>query len=328
MSTHSRGSIDKASRLINSLCDIAHGTNELRALANRKTNHQLRQAIVRRDSEALYSWLMNTFSYQGLSDQAVDDYIAKHGNACSVDIEAGLAAKDPCQKLVGFWTFKSCQYQKLERTCSRQEKLDGCPLPQLPLRNGKLNQTAFSLYFFIRDVAGGDLVSFIDRQIDEIPIQASPREVHQSLVPAWKAIFGVSEKVISMALTTLLLSAPNNKARWKDAGRSLVVVDSLVHNFLHRAGLIDQLGKTHLYGRKCYLEDGCFDVLGKLSELVDARRFDANFPAFFPRFVQLAVWRFCAQSAWNICNGNQISDRGRCNGGQCYLRGDCERKSL
>lgn len=328
MRVPTKRSIERASLLLNSLCDIAHGTSELRALTDQKTNSYLRRAIAEKDNVALYSWLMRTFSYQGLSDQAVENYITKHGNAHFADIKNGLLDTDSCEKLSGFWAFKSCRYQKLERSCSRQERFAHCPLPKLPLRNGKLNQTAFSLYFFIRDVAGGDLISFIDRQIGTIPSHASLREIHKLLVPAWNSVFGISEKVISMALTTLLLSAPARKRNWRDAGRSLIVVDSLVHNFLHRSGLIDVLGEPHPYGRKCYLENGCFDVLGGLSKLVDARRFNANFPAFFPRFVQLAVWRYCAQSVWNICNANQIDDKRRCNIGDCYLRNECERKRL
>jgi hypothetical protein len=35
------------------------------------------------------------------------------------------------------------------------------------LRNGRLNQTAYSLFLFIRDIADGDLVGWIDRQLAE-----------------------------------------------------------------------------------------------------------------------------------------------------------------
>jgi hypothetical protein len=40
-------------------------------------------------------------------------------------------------------------------------------LPKHPLRNGRLNQTAYSLFLFIRDIADGDLVAWIDRQLAE-----------------------------------------------------------------------------------------------------------------------------------------------------------------
>ena len=37
-----------------------------------------------------------------------------------------------------------------------------CPLPSHDLRNGRLNQTAYSLFLFIRDIADGDLIGWID----------------------------------------------------------------------------------------------------------------------------------------------------------------------
>jgi hypothetical protein len=33
------------------------------------------------------------------------------------------------------------------------------------LRNGRLNQLAYSLFLFVRDVADGDLVGWIDNQL-------------------------------------------------------------------------------------------------------------------------------------------------------------------
>jgi hypothetical protein len=33
------------------------------------------------------------------------------------------------------------------------------------LRNGRLNQTAYCLYLFIRDIADGDLIGWIDQRL-------------------------------------------------------------------------------------------------------------------------------------------------------------------
>lgn len=316
--------LERAVNLINSLCDISHGTQELVAL--QKPTNRLTAIIRKHDSSALFSWLMNTFSFQGISDRAAEKYIADNGNADYESVHARVSKKPSCQKLSGFWNFNGCGYEKAKRLCSHPLEIEFCPLPELPLRNGRLNQTAFSLYFFMRDVASGDLISLIDRQVNSISRDASPREVHQSLVPAWNGIFGISDKVISMSLATLLLSAPSQKKEWKFAGSSLIVVDSLVHNFLHRTGLISLFGKTHLYGPGCYGADGCFDVLGALAKFVDARRFHVDFPSYFPRFVQLAAWRFC--SVQNVCNGNQIDDHKRCEIRDCYLKKDCGRIAL
>ena len=64
---------------------------------------------------------------------------------------------------------------------------------------------------------------------------------------------------------------------------------------------------------------GCADVLIGIAAGIDARRFNPGFPKVFPRFVQHAIWRYCAQSCLDICNGNQIDDRGRCTNMWCQL---------
>jgi hypothetical protein len=317
--------LERASNLINSLCDISHGTQELVAL--QKPINRLTAIIRKHDNQALFSWLMNVLSFQGISDRAAEKYITDHGNADYKSVHARVLAKPACEKLTGFWSFNGCGYEKAKRLCSHRSEIESCPLPELPLRNGRLNQTAFSLYFFMRDVASGDLISLIDRQVDSISKDASPREVHRSLVPAWKGVFGISDKVISMALATLLMSAPRQRKEWKRAGCSLIVVDTLVHNFLHRSGLAKLFGNEHLYGPGCYNKDGCFDVLASVSQLVDARRFNARFSSYFPRFVQLAIWRYAA-GPFEICNAKQINDRKRCAVRDCYLRGDCQRVAL
>jgi hypothetical protein len=48
------------------------------------------------------------------------------------------------------------------RTCAEPEHIDCCPLPSHDLRNGHLNQAAYSLFLFIRDIADGDLIGWID----------------------------------------------------------------------------------------------------------------------------------------------------------------------
>jgi hypothetical protein len=69
----------------------------------------------------------------------------------------------------------------------------------------------------------------------------------------------------------------------------------LVHNFLHRSGILDRLNAGHRYGPICYQRTGCAGVLEAVAQCIDARTFNPDFPATFPRFVQHAIWRYCAQ---------------------------------
>jgi hypothetical protein len=69
----------------------------------------------------------------------------------------------------------------------------------------------------------------------------------------------------------------------------MIVVDTLVHNFLHRTGILNRLDATHPYGPGCYRPTGCAEILQQVAREIDARKFNAEFPATFPRFVQSAI---------------------------------------
>lgn len=115
-----------------------------------------------------------------------------------------------------------------------------------------------------------------------------------------------------MALSTLLIGVGRNRSRWFKAGCSMIVVDSLVHNYLHRTGILRRFRSDHLYGLRCFREDGCTGLLMRLSREIDAQEYNKTYPRFFPRFVQNAIWRYCALSEFNECNGVRIDDRHRC----------------
>ena len=56
--------------------------------------------------------------------------------------------------------------------------------------------------------------------------------------------------------------------------------------------------------------------------------FNPTFPAVFPRFVQHAIWRYCAQSGLAVCNGNRIDDRKSCDNVYCQIHNICDRIAL
>jgi hypothetical protein len=83
----------------------------------------------------------------------------------------------------------------------------------------------------------------------------------------------------------------------------MIAIDTLVHNFLHRTGILARFGADHLYGAGCYRPGGCADIITLVAAQIDARAFNPAFPAIFPRFVQHAIWRYCAQL---IAEGAQV----------------------
>ena len=142
---------------------------------------------------------------QGIGNQAAHTYMDRHGRVTWRDIERAMSRPPACGKLRCFWTFSSCGYTKGARTCAEPSLLPACPLPKHDLRNGRLNQTAYSFFLFIRDVANGDLVEWIDRQLlqaSQGSAQGRPLRTRRSLIEPLRGVFGVSDKVLEMALAS------------------------------------------------------------------------------------------------------------------------------
>ena len=203
-------------------------------------------------------------------------------------------------------------------------------LPQAPLRNGNLNQLSYSLYFFIRDIAENDLVTWMDRQFTTAaecqPIIA-PDELGMALIEPMRQIHGISDKILNMVLSELLLGAGRGKPFWIEAGAALIAIDTLVHNFLARTGILSRANADHPYGPQCYASGGCADIINVISSNIDSRQFNSRFPSNFPRFVQKSIWHYCAMEGLNVCNGNKIKDSFRCSNTECRIFGSCDRIS-
>jgi hypothetical protein len=120
------------------------------------------------------------------------------------------------------------------------------------------------------------------------------------LIGPLRNVYGVSDKVLAMALSSILLGAGQQR----------------------------RLGARHPYGDRCYRPGGCADILGFLATEIDARQFNRAFPKTFPRFVQSAIWWYCAENGLGVCNGNRIDDESRCGNGHCQLFRRCDRVAL
>jgi len=315
--------------LIKQVCRLAGPFRMLEQNRSALRRQGVTRALRRHDTPVLFDWLMSIVSYQGIADRVADQYIRDHGNITWAAIKRDLRARPPCPKLAGYWGFDGCRYVKSTWTCAQPQHFHGCPLPTYSLRNGRLNQTAFSLFFFIRDVARGDLAQWIHDQVALAGTAAGWEDVaRDGLIAPFRGVYGIADKVTSMALSTLLLAAPGGEARWRDVGARFVVVDTLVHNFLHRSGILAGFNANHAFGAACYGPNGCAQIIHDIAQHIDATGFNPAFPAIFPRFVQFALWRYCAAGGLNICNGNRIDDRASCDNVYCQLRPRCKRLPL
>jgi hypothetical protein len=175
------------------------------------------------------------------------------------------------------------------------------------------------------------LIGWIDRQLLEANDPAGPDRLvrmRASLIEPLREVYGVSDKVLTMALSCVLLGAPKRMSLWIEVGGSMIAIDTLVHNFLHRTGILRRFKAEHSYGAACYRAGGCAEIIQRIAEHIDARQFNPAFPQPFPRFVQHAVWRYCNQNGLDVCNGNRIDDTRRCDNLDCQARLMCDRVVL
>src|ERR1700693_5964977 len=161
-----------------------------------------------------------------------EGYMERHGRVRWHDIAKALADQPSCPKLTCYWAFERCGYRKGSGSCANPERQPGCPLPRHDLRNGRLNQTAYSLFLFMRDLAGGDIVGWIDQRLEAVgplPVSNRPARLRQALLEPLGHIYGVSNKVLAMALSELLLAGDAKRPIWIEAGGMMIAVDTLVH---------------------------------------------------------------------------------------------------
>jgi len=322
--------IDHAVRLIHAICGLAGSASLIDDIRADLRADKVRAAIRNGDSAVVFDWLSAALSYQGISDKVAYEYMEKHGRTAWSDI-ARQIGRASCPKLKSYWHFYDCRYEKTSRTCAEPDHIGRCPLPQHNLRNGHLNQMAYSLFLFIRDLANGDLVNWIDRQLataNSPPGHERLARLRASLIEPLREVYGVSDKVVTMALSCILLGAPTGKELWAEVCGSMIAIDTLVHNFLHRTGILHRFNANHVYGLACYRPGGCADIIQAVAEQIDARQFNASFPKVFPRFVQHAIWQYCSLSGLDVCNGNRIDDSRRCEKKDCRVRLMCDRVAL
>jgi hypothetical protein len=287
------------------------------------------EAVRRHDNATLFDWLVRAISYQGVSDAAAGAYLDADGCVTAAEIESRVAKGPSCSKLSSFWDFKECGYQKTKQVCNKPRHFNRCPLPRHELRNGILNQASYSLYLFMRDIADGDLVGWMDERLDMFKRgKSNPGDLGHAVLEPLTKVYGISSKIVSMNLASLLLAGDIDRPIWIKAGASMIAVDTLVHNWFYRTGILQRCAFEHPYGSRCYGPEGCSRIIQIVSGCIDARKFNRAFPKLFPRFVQKAIWRFCAQDWSNQCNGNRIDDRDRCQLFGCPLYGRCERIAL
>jgi hypothetical protein len=220
-------------------------------------DQKLCAAIKRHDNAVLFDRLTVAFSFQGISNEIASSYMRRYGRATWRAVRESLAHEPNCPKLQTYWHFYDCRYEKNKFTCAQPDDIKTCPLPKHRLRNGHLNQIAYSMFLFIRDIADGDLIGWIDDRLN----QSSDEAARNALIEPLRNVYGVSNKVLAIGLASILIGAADVRPRWLQIGIQLIAVDTLVHNFLHRTGILKRFKATHPYGSDCYRQGCCAGII-------------------------------------------------------------------
>jgi hypothetical protein len=241
--------------LLSTIRRVAAETGSLASLGHQRADRSIVAAVRAHNTLALFDWLVDVLSDQGVSDAIAWAYMDQHGRVCFSDLDQALRARPSCPRLTSYWHFHRCRFAKAAGTCSEPAHISACPLPTHDLRNGRLNQTAYALFLFLRDICDGDLVGWIDGQLQAVPDPSSPdypERLGQAVIGPMRHVFGVSHKVLNMTLADLPIGADPNRSLWKQAGQHMVAIDTLIHNLLHRTGALAQWGAEHAYGPACF----------------------------------------------------------------------------
>lgn len=273
--------------------------------------------------EIIAGKLFEIANYQGMSDRAASSWLSTNGNPDFQELALRLP-HERCECAGSVDGISRCGYLRSQRVCKHPALLARCIVPTIPARKGQLARLAVALNYWAAELPHRSLGTWARSKLK----RGEPRAGGAAMVEDLKRLPGVSDKVASMIASDVAIGLSTGSDALLRAGASLIVVDSLVHNMLQRTGAILAVGKPHAFGSGCYALGGCHELIVSFSETIDAHTYNPAWPRLAPRMLQHALWRFCAGSELNICNGNQIPAGRKCESGCCPAANHCARLAL
>ena len=107
-----------ARSIVHRVCAMAGHVTCIDDLRHAAIDAGLIVAVENSDTPAIFDWLMDILSYQGISDAVANGFMKEHGNVTWAQITRALSTSYECQKLQGYWVFSGCLYQKTSQTCA------------------------------------------------------------------------------------------------------------------------------------------------------------------------------------------------------------------
>ena len=120
--------MDQLIRNVSELAAIGAPLFSLADLRSRCADIGTSAAVQDHDTPALFDWLADVLSYQGVSDAIAERYMDEHGSISFYEIEDGLRQRPSCPRLTSYWRFAECRFAKTAHTCTRSSQR--LPSPQ------------------------------------------------------------------------------------------------------------------------------------------------------------------------------------------------------
>src|SRR5579863_5945117 len=111
-------SFGRSVRLVRRICQVAGAPDLIDDSRVGLAQHGVIAAVRRHDTPSIFDWLIDTVSYQGVSDNIAWGYMERHGRVRWHDIANALAREPSCPKLTCYWVFENCGYQKGSGSCA------------------------------------------------------------------------------------------------------------------------------------------------------------------------------------------------------------------
>ena len=290
--------------------------------------HSLTAAIARRDTAALFDWLVEALSYQGIADRIAYDYMQRHGRARWARIMASLARNPPARSsaATGGSTTAIPQGNDNVRRAWPHRRLRPAqppaahrPADQIGVRPVPVHARLPMTISWTGSI--GNWLRWIPNPLTGSLPCARPSSVRSQRL--WGGRQGLGDGLVVAAA-----ERRQRRPLWRRSRRDFVAVDTLVHNFVHRTGILRRLGAEHPYGVGCYRPADALTFSGSLAATSTPGSSIRPSPRRFRGSCRMRSGGYCAENGLDVCNGNRIDDRQPLRQRHCQLFRRCDRVAL
>jgi hypothetical protein len=122
--------------LLGTICHFAAQSSYFTGLHHRLSKRGVVAAVQSHDTPALFGWLVEVLSLQGISDAAAFTFMDEHGRTSWDDVAHSLQNQPSCRKLTSHWHFHRCDFVRSRGTCAEPAHYPPVLYPLCPCATG------------------------------------------------------------------------------------------------------------------------------------------------------------------------------------------------